>query len=465
MIKLDNDSTICALSTPYGASATAVIKISGKNAFHICDRIFVHKKHKRITEQKANTVIYGDIVDSNSKIIDNVIITKFSNPASFTGEDTIEISCHGSLYIIKKIIELLIDQGAVMAQPGEFSLRAFSNGKINLSQAEAIADLIHSSSEIGHKLAVSQMRGEYSTAISELRSKLLHFSSLIELELDFSEEDLQFANRDELKRILFEIVDFTSSLLASFKYGNSIKTGIPVAIIGEPNVGKSTLLNCLAKEEKAIVSDIPGTTRDSIEDLIIIQGIPFRFIDTAGIRNSEDEVEKMGIQKTYAKSSSASIILYMVDVCTITSDTLLKNIDELRANIHDFEKKIIVVANKIDNLIETPKGFSDLTELDIVYISAKRHENLNQLTEMLLSMIDKSIIENNAIVSNIRHYESLSEIKKAVHNCINALENNISSDFIAMDIRQSLHYLGEITGEVTTDEILGNIFKNFCIGK
>ncbi|HJN05428.1 MAG TPA: tRNA uridine-5-carboxymethylaminomethyl(34) synthesis GTPase MnmE, partial [Bacteroidales bacterium] len=402
---------------------------------------------------------------ADDQIIDEVLISYFKSPASYTTEDIIEISCHGSEFIQQKIIEILIIAGARAADPGEFTLRAFLNGRIDLSQAEAVADLIASQSDSSHRIALNQMRGGISDKISILRQKLLDFASLIELELDFSEEDVEFANREQFFSLITELQEELSLLINSFSMGNVIKQGIPVAIIGKPNVGKSTLLNVILNEEKAIVSHIPGTTRDAIEDTIILSGYRFRFIDTAGLRQSDDVIEKIGIERTYDKIDQATIILYVCDISNLSKEKIENVLEEFRNYIQDESKHFILVANKIDKLSQPPSHLKEILELDTVFVSAKRKENINLLTDILVRTVKKFNITNDVIVSNSRHYQALVNANNAMRQVEEGFNNNVPTDLIAIDIRQALHELGTITGEITTDEVLGNIFGKFCIGK
>jgi tRNA modification GTPase len=402
---------------------------------------------------------------AGEELIDEVLVALFRRPTSYTGEDVIEISCHGSPYIQQKIIELLIAKGARLADPGEFTMRAFLNGKFDLSQAEAVADLIASQSKFAHDLAIDQMRGGFSQKIKALRSELINFASLIELELDFAEEDVEFADRSNLHSILNSLKSEISSLLKSFSVGNVLKTGIPVAIIGKPNVGKSTLLNTILQEEKAIVSEIPGTTRDTIEDTIIIEGMAFRFIDTAGLRLSDDAIETIGIERTYAKIKQAKILLFVFDVSKGTEEEMKEILDEHSHLLQDPSKKVILIGNKIDELIEIPQGFKDLVEHETIFVSAKRKQNINMIADSLVKSVDLSHLSDSTIVSNARHYEALTRSMEAITEIERGFENNVPSDLIAIDIRQALHHLGSITGEISTDDILGNIFSKFCIGK
>ncbi len=395
----------------------------------------------------------------------------FRAPNSYTGEDSIEISCHGSAYIQQKIIELLIKNGLRLAKPGEFTLRAFLNGKFDLSQAEAVADLIASHSKTSHELALNQMRGGFSNKIKQLRQQLVNFASLIELELDFSEEDVEFADRKELKNLLANLKIEISALLDSFKLGNVLKKGIPVAIVGQPNVGKSTLLNAILNEERAIVSEIPGTTRDAIEDTIVIKGVSFRFIDTAGLHDSTDKIEKIGIERTYEKIDQAKIILYVFDVSKTNYEEIKITLQEFKDHIDQLpeglsqDKKFILIANKTDLLVEAPKGFRSMVEMECIFVSAKRKENINLIVESLSKYVESENITDATIVSNTRHYEALSKSLEAIESIEKGFSEGLPSDLIAIDIKTALHHLGEITGEITTNEILGNIFSKFCIGK
>ncbi|MBI9033932.1 MAG: tRNA uridine-5-carboxymethylaminomethyl(34) synthesis GTPase MnmE [Bacteroidales bacterium] len=461
---LIND-TICALATSAGTAAIAVIRLSGPKAFEITEQIFVPvKKGLKMEEVKSHSIHFGTLHDGD-KLLDEVLISFFRNPKSFTGEDAVEISCHGSIYIQQKIMELLISRGARLAEPGEYTMRGFMNGKFDLSQAEAVADLISANSKAAHDLALNQMRGGYSLKIKDLRTELINFASLIELELDFGEEDVEFANREQLNTLLIKLKSELSSLVSSFKVGNVIKKGIPVAIVGEPNVGKSTLLNAILNEEKAIVSDIPGTTRDLVEDTITIEGVSFRFIDTAGIRQSEDEIEKIGIERTYDVINKARIVLFVFDITTTTCHEVNEILADFRHHIDNPHKHFVVIANKIDELIEAPKEFGDLVQLESIFVSAKRKENIHLIVESLVGSLDTNGLSDQTIVSNVRHLNSLQKALDAINTVEDGFENEVPSDLIAIDIRTALHHLGEITGEITTDDILGNIFGKFCIGK
>lgn len=462
-----DQKTICAISTSSGMGAIAVIRLSGCEAICITDQVFKSiKEGKKLADQKANTVHFGSIINGEN-IIDEVVVAIFKAPHSFTGEDTVEISCHGSLLIQQSILKLLLQYGARLANPGEFTQRAFLNGKMDLSQAEAVADLIAANSAVAHDVAIKQMRGGVSNQIKELRGKLLTFTSLVELELDFSEEDVEFANRKELLDLTLHINNVISKLVDSFAYGNAIKNGIPVAIIGDANVGKSTLLNALLNEEKAIVSEIAGTTRDVIEDVVIIQGIQFRFIDTAGIRHTDDTIENLGIERTFAKLEQAEIALTLVDPTRSFTD-IVKFLTGMGDKLHT--KKSALVVNKIDiadeNVVEELVQMGKAMEFPTFLISAKKDLHIKDMTNFLVdSVLQKDFNENDVIITSLRHYESLSNANKAIERVIEGLNSGISGDFISQDIRECLYFLGEITGEISTDEVLGNIFKNFCIGK
>lgn len=457
--------TICALSTPPGSGAIGVIRLSGPEAVSITMKFFKGRgAGAELNSTPSHTVHLGRFEDGRN-LIDEVLLTIFRNPHSYTGQDVVELSCHGSVYIQQRILEILLSAGARLAEPGEFTMRAFLNGKFDLSQAEAVADLIASNSESSHRLAMSQMRGGFSLKIGELRARLVDFASLIELELDFSEEDVEFADRTELFRLLDTIKREIETLKSSFALGNVMKHGIPVAIAGKPNVGKSTLLNALLNEERAIVSEIPGTTRDAIEDTINIQGVLFRFIDTAGLRHTEEPIENIGIGRTYEKMNQASVVLYVFDINTTSEKEIDEAISDIRFQLDDPEKEIIPVANKTDMLMTAPHSFRRLVELDTLFVSAKRNENINLITERLLSSARTGESGDQTIVYSLRHFEALSRASQSIASIEKGFADGIPSDLIAIDIRQALHHLGSITGEVTTDELLGNIFGKFCIGK
>ncbi|MDR1543828.1 MAG: tRNA uridine-5-carboxymethylaminomethyl(34) synthesis GTPase MnmE [Prevotellaceae bacterium] len=466
-------TTICAISTPAGSGGIAVIRISGKNAFEICDRIFIAKNGKKIVDAKANTIIFGQIEGqpqgSPIQVIDEVIVSIFRTPHSFTGEDTVEISAHGSLFVQQAVLKLLLENGATLAQAGEFTQRAFMNGKMDLSQAEAVADLIASQNAASHKIAMNQMRGGFSSELQKLRLQLLDFVSLIELELDFSEENVEFADRENLKNLAKNISEKINKLIASFSVGNAIKNGVPVVIAGETNVGKSTLLNFLLNEEKAIVSDIHGTTRDIIEDCVDIQGVAFRFIDTAGIRQTKNEIEKIGIERAFQQIEKAQIVLCLLD-CTKNIDELQPDISFCHYGLDTQSQKTILVFNKIDLIsrdkIDFIKELYHRFDCPKVFISVKEKINTENLIDLLIQKSQVFKIQaNDVIISNIRHYEALKNTQTAILRIIDGLQNHISNEFLSQDIRECLHFLGEITGEITTDEILGNIFSRFCIGK
>lgn len=467
-----NDS-IVALATPSGAGAIAIIRVSGQNAIEIGASIFKSIKNKDLKQQKTHTLHLGHIID-DGKTLDEVLISIFKGPHSYTGENTIEISCHGSSYIQQQIIQLLLRKGCRMANAGEFTLRAFLNGKLDLSQAEAVADLISSDNEASHQIAMQQMRGGFSNEIAKLREELLNFASLIELELDFAEEDVEFADRTQFHELLNRIELVLKRLIDSFAVGNVIKNGIPVAIVGEPNVGKSTLLNALLNEERAIVSDIAGTTRDTIEDELVINGIGFRFIDTAGIRETKDVVESIGIQKTYEKIEQAQVVLYLVDGVELMVDGALdKLIIALNKTQNQYpQKTILIVINKRDLISEKislaihEKLTTNNQQPSTLFISAKNKEGIDELKNELLSFVNTGALRNNeTIVTNTRHYDSLLKALDEIQKVKFGLESNLSSDLMALDIKEALYHFGLITGQVTNDELLGNIFANFCIGK
>ena len=465
---LYNDS-IVALATPSGAGAIAVIRISGNDAITVGNSVFKSIKNKDLLKQKTHTLHLGHIVDDN-KTLDEVLVSIFKGPNSYTGENTIEISCHGSTYIQQQIIQLLLRKGCRMANAGEFTLRAFLNGKLDLSQAEAVADLISSDNEASHQIAMQQMRGGFSNEIAKLREELLNFASLIELELDFAEEDVEFADRTQFHELLNRIEFVLKRLIDSFAVGNVIKNGIPVAIVGEPNVGKSTLLNALLNEERAIVSEIAGTTRDTIEDELVIGGIGFRFIDTAGIRETEDVVESIGIKKTFEKIEQAQVILYLFESLKfkVQRSEYIVEIEKIK---NQFPlKPLVVIINKLDLLseeeINTIRKELETLNLKLIFLSAKQKIGVEDLKNELLSFVNTGALRNNeTIVTNTRHYDSLLKALDEIQKVKYGLETNLSSDLMALDIREALYHFGTITGQVTNDELLGNIFANFCIGK
>lgn len=445
--------TICALSTPSAMSAVAIVRISGNKSLAIIQSIFVPKYFCDYTPRK---VYYGNIKDGEN-ILDEVLLTYFAAPHSFTGEDVIEVACHGSLYVQKRLIELLLAQGACLAKAGEFTQRAFLNGKMDLSQAESVADLIAAQSRSAHQLAVKGLKGEVSQTIKVLRDKLIHFAAMLELELDFAEEDVEFADRDMLNRLIIDIDLEINTLLNSFVQGNAIKNGIAVAIVGKPNVGKSTLLNVLLKEERAIVSDIPGTTRDTIEDVIVLNGFTFRFIDTAGLHKSEDIVENMGIERTIQTIDKVDIVLWVIDARQVQN--YQEEYLQLFANLDLTQKKVIIIANKID-LVENIN-----LDNNIIFISAVEKKHIDEIENKLVEFAQNYENINTTLISNLRHYNALQKAKDALHSAKQGLSAQLSNDCVAVDIRQVLFHLGEIVGEVSNENILGEIFSRFCIGK
>lgn len=464
-----SQDTICAIATAQGG-AIGCIRVSGPQAIDITSRIFTPAKvGKKLSEQEPYTLTFGRIYEG-TEVIDEVLVSLFRAPHSYTGENSTEITCHGSAYILQQVMQLLIKNGCRMAQPGEYTQRAFLNGKMDLSQAEAVADLIASSSAATHRLAMSQMRGGFSKELADLRGKLLNFTSMIELELDFSEEDVEFADRSALRHLADEIEKVISRLAASFNVGNVIKNGVPVAIIGETNAGKSTLLNVLLNEDKAIVSDIHGTTRDVIEDTVNIGGITFRFIDTAGIRDTTDTIESLGIERTFQKLDQAELVLWMIDSAQASIQ-----IDQLSEKIlpRCKDKHLILVFNKADLIDDSQKQtISALLdrfpkqELKHIFISAKQRQHTNQLQEILVEAAHlPTITQNDVIVTNVRHYEALTRALDAIHRVQSGLDANISGDFLSQDIRECIFHLSDIAGEVTNDMVLQNIFQHFCIGK
>ena len=476
-------STIAAISTASGSGAIALVRVSGEQSYQIIDQVFkAIKNGKQLKDQAVQTIHFGRIMDGD-ETIDEVLVTLFRAPHSYTGEDLIEISCHGSVYIQQRILQLLVLKGARMAKPGEFTERAYLNGKMDLTQAEAVSDLIASSSKAAQQVAMDQMRGGFSKEIQILRTQLLEFVTLVELELDFSEEDVEFADRSHLKHLVLDINDTVKKLTNSFQLGNAIKTGIPVAIVGETNVGKSTLLNALLQEDKAIVSHIPGTTRDVIEDRIQIQGILFRFIDTAGLRQTEDHIESIGIERSYQQIEKARIVLLVTDP-TAPEEQSLRWVKAVRDKIRN-DQDLIIIVNKGDlgevavnrmRLVKESYEGSGLKKRGrrdegtgdekTFIISAKTGKGLDKLEESLLHHINlKPLEDHDVIVTNVRHYEVLQRAQTGLERVIGGLETQISGDFLSQDIREVIHILGEITGQITTDEVLGNIFKNFCIGK
>ncbi|MDT0685884.1 tRNA uridine-5-carboxymethylaminomethyl(34) synthesis GTPase MnmE [Autumnicola psychrophila] len=468
------NDTIVALATPSGAGAIAIIRVSGPEAISIVSPLFTAKSGKKLEDQPSHTLHLGNIIDAE-RIIDEVLVSVFRAPKSYTGEETIEISCHGSPYIQQEIIQLMIRKGCRSAEAGEFTLRAFLNGKMDLSQAEAVADLISSENQASHQMAMQQMRGGFSNEIQRLRQELLDFASLIELELDFAEEDVEFANRDQFKELIARIQQVLKRLIDSFATGNVLKNGIPVAIVGEPNVGKSTLLNSLLNEERAIVSEIAGTTRDTIEDEMAIGGVGFRFIDTAGIRETQDVVESIGIKRTFEKISQAQVVVFLLNAEKFTELSSEFKV-EIEKIINKFpQKPILIIANKTDKIEETERERL-ITELNaisgknersqVLLLSAKTGAGVEELKDKLLNFVNTGELRNNnTIVTNSRHYNALLQALEEINKVQDGLNANLSGDLLAIDIRQALHHFGEITGEITNDDLLGNIFANFCIGK
>ncbi len=460
----DINDTIVALSTPPGIGAIGIIRLSGNESITICNELFFGSD---LTKQSSHTIHFGTIRDGK-EIIDEVLVSLFISPKSYTKENLIEISCHGSPYILQKILQLCLKKGARLAKAGEFTMRAFLNGQMDLSQAEAVADLIASETASAHKLAMKQMRGGISEEISELRQQLINFASLIELELDFSEEDVEFADRSALINLIVEIKTLLEKLMISFQLGNAIKNGISTVIAGRPNAGKSTLLNALLNEERAIVSDIAGTTRDTIEEVVNIKGVPFRMIDTAGIRAAKDAIEAIGVQKTFEKIEQSAMIVYVFDPKEIS-------LEEAQTDIQQIAEKnnvpLLILANKTDllndvELNEIKNWGKQNFDQNFISISAIKQSEAQFLKDLLYeSLIKKDVAQESVLVSNVRHFDALKKSDEALSNVLNGIETNLSGDFLAIDIRQALHYLGEITGAVTTDDLLGNIFSKFCIGK
>ncbi len=474
--------TIVALATPPGVGAIGVIRLSGPEALSIVQSVF---KGKDLTKQPGHTAHFGALLTDDGEVLDEVLVTVFKAPNSYTGEDTAEVSCHGSPYILQKAIELFISKGARMAQPGEFTLRAFLNGKMDLSQAEAVADLIAASSAASHKVAMRQMRGGFGKQIQQLRQQLIDFASLIELELDFSEEDVEFANRDQLRKLVKEILNLLDELIRSFRLGNVIRRGVPTVIAGRPNAGKSTLLNALLAEERAIVSEMPGTTRDTIEEVLNINGVEFRLIDTAGIREAQDQIEAIGVEKTMEKVRQATLLVYVFDVGNTKLDEVLSDLEKLRSD----EMQLLVVCNKMDTDPHfKPKWLTKPTDptipdyfftegkrpnstrytlnpKHIITLSALHGMNIPYLREKLYEMVMAGGSLESPVVTNTRHLEALEKAADSLRDVLKGMDQGITSDFIAMDIRRALTYLGEITGEVGVEDLLGNIFSRFCIGK
>lgn len=457
----DIEDTIVAIATPPGAGAIGVIRLSGKDAIRIVDEVFFGKD---LSRQASHTIHFGTIRDAG-RVLDEVLVSLFVSPKSYTGEDVVEVSCHGSHYILQQLLQLFVEMGARLARPGEFTLRAFLHGRMDLSQAEAVADLVASHSASAHRIALNQMRGGISNEIAQLREELIHFASLIELELDFGEEDVEFANRKDLRALVEKILSFVQKLIRSFELGNAIKNGVSTVIAGRPNAGKSTLLNALLEEDRAIVSEIAGTTRDTIEEMLNINGITFRLIDTAGIREAQDQIEAIGVEKTMEKVRQAAILVYVFDVTQLSP----AEVDHDLRQLVNEEVKLLIVANKMDlHPYTRPEAYvSDILHIDqIITASAKNAMNVPYLKERLYHCVlsDEQQVES-AIVSNARHIEALQKTADRLAAVIRGMDEGITGDFIAMDIRQALAHLGEITGQVTSDDLLGNIFSRFCIGK
>lgn len=453
MVRLQND-VICALATPNGIGAIGVIRVSGKDCLNLISSVF----SKKLDDKQSHTLHFGTIHSKENELIDEVLVSIFHDGKSFTGEESAEISCHGSAYILQRVMDVLLSQGCRMAEPGEFTMRAFINGKMDLSQAEAVADLIASESKKAHEIALNQLRGNFSSELNGLREQLIHFASLVELELDFSEEDVEFADRTELLQLVTHVLEVVTRLEESFELGNAIKNGVPVAIVGAPNTGKSTLLNQLLQEDRAIVSNIAGTTRDVIEETLNINGILFRLIDTAGIRENAEEIEALGIERSKQKIEQAKLVLCMADASVSTS------LDEVRAWKNELQqtypnKRLVVIANKSD--VQT----QELSDSEIG-ISAKEGLNIAALKNWMVNQITQGAgLQNETIISNIRHRDALSRTREALQQAKTGLETNITGDFVAMDIRQAMYHLGTITGNISEDDLLANIFSKFCIGK
>ncbi|CAL2078620.1 tRNA modification GTPase MnmE [Tenacibaculum sp. 190524A02b] len=463
---IQND-TIVALATPAGVGAIAIIRLSGEKSIEIVSQFFKSiKDGKSLLQQKSHTLHLGHIIN-NSIVIDQVLVSIFKNPHSYTGENVVEISCHGSSFIQQEIIQLFLQNGCRMADNGEFTMRAFLNGKMDLSQAEAVADVIASNSAASHQVAIQQMRGGITNELKELRGQLLDFAALIELELDFSGEDVEFADRTKFKELVATISTVLKRLIDSFAFGNAMKNGIPVAIIGEPNVGKSTLLNALLNEEKAIVSDIAGTTRDAIEDEVIIDGVAFRFIDTAGIRETEDVVESIGIQKAYEKAENAQLIIFLINSQKFIENAtaFLNEITKIKERFP--HKRLLTIANKVDMISDAQKSELTTKISNVLLLSAKQKVGIDSLQNELTSLVNTGALSNNeTIVTNSRHFEALTLALESIESVKSGIELDISSDLFAIDIRECLRHLGNITGEYDVDkDILGHIFGNFCIGK
>ena len=464
----DPKDTIVALSTPAGTGALAVIRLSGRRAIEIADHIY---RGGKLSEKESHTLHYGHIMSNDDKVIDEVVLGLFRSPRSYTAEDLVEISCHGSSYIVQQVINRCVEEGARLAEPGEFSLRAFLNGRIDLSQAEAVAELIAAETEAEHQMAISQMRGGFSEEIRQLRQELIDFAALIELELDFSEEDVEFANRKDLKDLIEKIQGVISKLIKSFQLGNVIRRGVATVIAGRPNAGKSTLLNALLNEERAIVSEIPGTTRDTVEEIININGIKFRLIDTAGIREAQDKIEKMGVERTLEKINESSLVLYVFDVIETAPTELWKDVKNflIASKALTEGSNRIFVANKMDlNPYTKPEDYYKeglIDKINLIALSAKNNMNVEFLKEKLYNLAIGDGVNHDTIVSNARHHTALNSAHQSLREVTEGMQSNRSSELIALDIRKALNHLGEITGEISTDDLLDSIFGRFCIGK
>lgn len=454
---INSQDTICAIATSSGVGAISIIRLSGSKSIEIINAVF----SKNLSGKQSHTIHFGTISSKKGELIDEVLVSIFELGKSFTGEESAEISCHGSPFIQQQIMQVLLSSGARIANPGEFTQRAFLNGKLDLSQAEAVADLIASKSKLSHDVALKQLRGGFSSELKELRQQLMNFASLIELELDFAEEDVEFADRTQLKELVTGVIELINKLANSFELGNAIKNGVPIAIVGRPNAGKSTLLNALLNEERAIVSAIAGTTRDTIEEILTIDGIDFRFIDTAGLRETSDEIESIGVERALEKVNISSAYIYLFDAAEQSLEELEKDLSELPSSIER-----IVVANKNDKTTAEKKEALKVSELDILFISAKQKESLEGLKKKLLEKTKlNNLNQDETIVTNARHYEALVKTKESLDKVLFGLSSEVTADFIAMDIRQAMFDLGTITGDISTDDLLGNIFSKFCIGK
>lgn len=456
-----SEDTIIALATPYGMGAIAVIRLSGAEAIKLSNRFFKSKFGKKDLTKVASHSVHLGYLKIGETILDEILISIFKNPHSYTGEDLVEISCHGSTYIQQAIIQLFIENGVRAADAGEFTMRAFLNGKMDLSQTEAVADLIHSQSEASKNVAINQLKGGFSNELRLLKEQLIHFASLVELELDFAEEDVAFADRNQLKTLVVNAIQLVSQLAHSFKIGNAIKNGVNTAIVGKPNAGKSTLLNSLLNEERAIVTEIAGTTRDTLEEILQIEGILFRFIDTAGIRETSDVIEKIGVEKALDKLHTSDIFIYLFDTLSLTLEEL-----KIAIELLPIHKPHIIVGNKLD--ISNPEKVATFKKYNanILFISAKDKKSIEILKTQLIHTLDLHNIDTSAtIITNARHYDALQNINTALNEVLLGINNGLSSDLLAIDLRQALYHIGSITGEVTSDDILGNVFANFCIGK